>query len=129
VGSYDCFGKKEQIMRTIRPILAVLLLTTVLAGCQKSTSAPSTSPSTSLRGRAAALRGRYAAPREFQVQASDVSLHARVAGNPGSGCVLIAINGGPGLTSNYMWDLARGGTGLRCRNLRSAGGGKIHPAR
>ena len=118
MGSYDCFGKKEQIMRTIRPILAVLLLTTVLAGCQKSTSAPSTS-----------LRGRYAAPREFQVQASDVSLHARVAGNPGSGCVLIAINGGPGLTSNYMWDLARGGTGLRCRNLRSAGGGKIHPAR
>jgi pimeloyl-ACP methyl ester carboxylesterase len=83
-------------MRTIRLILAVLLLTTVLAGCQKSTAAPSTS-----------LRGRYAAPREFQVLATDVSLHARVAGDSGSGCVLIAINGGPGLTSNYMWDLER----------------------
>lgn len=94
-------------MRTIRLILAVLLLTTVLAGCQKSTAAPSTSPSTSPRGRAAALRGGYAAPREFQVLATDVSLHVRVAGNPDSGCVLIAINGGPGLTSNYMWDLER----------------------
>jgi proline iminopeptidase len=96
VGSYDCFGKKEQIMRTIRLILAVLVLTTVLADCQKSISAPSIS-----------LRGRYAAPREFQVRATDVSLHARVAGDPGSGCVLIAINGGPGLTSNYMWDTER----------------------
>jgi proline iminopeptidase len=42
---------------------------------------------------------------EFDVQASDVRLHARMTGNPGSGCVLIAINGGPGLTSSYMWDL------------------------
>ena len=49
----------------------------------------------------------FAAVRELQVQAADVSLHVRLAGNPDSGCVLIAINGGPGLTSNYMWDMER----------------------
>ncbi len=43
--------------------------------------------------------------REFDVQASDVTLHGRIAGNLNSGCVLVAINGGPGLTSNYMLDL------------------------
>lgn len=43
--------------------------------------------------------------QEFDAQASDVRLHGRLAGNPNSGCVLIAINGGPGLTSNYMLDL------------------------
>ncbi|MBN1139828.1 MAG: hypothetical protein JXM73_24870, partial [Anaerolineae bacterium] len=48
-----------------------------------------------------------AAVREFQVQASDVRLQVRMAGKPGSGCVLIAINGGPGLTSNYMLDVER----------------------
>jgi len=37
--------------------------------------------------------------------ASDVTLHVRVAGNPESGNVLIAISGGPGLSSNYMLDL------------------------
>jgi len=42
---------------------------------------------------------------EFDIQADDVSLHARMAGDVGSGCVLVAINGGPGLTSNYMLDL------------------------
>jgi len=45
------------------------------------------------------------AVNEFDVQTPDVSLHARMAGNPNSGCALIAINGGPGLTSDYMWDL------------------------
>lgn len=45
--------------------------------------------------------------REFDVQAGDVSLHGRMAGNPRSGCVLLAINGGPGLSSNYMLDLER----------------------
>lgn len=43
--------------------------------------------------------------RESQVQASGVSLYVRVAGNPESGHVLIAINGGPGFSSHYMLDL------------------------
>lgn len=42
---------------------------------------------------------------EFDIQADDVSLHACMAGDSDSGCVLVAINGGPGLTSNYMLDL------------------------
>ena len=52
-----------------------------------------------------ALTACRAGMREFQVQTPDVSLHVRIAGNPDSGCVLIAINGGPGLTSNYMLDM------------------------
>jgi len=43
--------------------------------------------------------------RESQVEGSGVTLHVRVAGNPESGKVLIAINGGPGLSSGYMLDL------------------------
>lgn len=54
-----------------------------------------------------ACQGSGTAVREFDAQASDVRLHGRIAGNPRSGCVLIAINGGPGLTSNYMLDLER----------------------
>jgi pimeloyl-ACP methyl ester carboxylesterase len=53
----------------------------------------------------AACQGNSTAVREFDAQAADVRLHGRIAGNLNSGCVLIAINGGPGLTSNYMLDL------------------------
>ena len=55
----------------------------------------------------AACQGSGTAMKEFDVQAADVTLHGRIAGNPKSKCVLIAINGGPGLTSNYMLDLER----------------------
>jgi proline iminopeptidase len=72
-------------MRTIRIFILLFAVTGVLATCQKSDTAV----------------------REFQVQAVDVSLHVRMAGNPDSGCVLIAVNGGPGLTSNYMLDMER----------------------
>ena len=54
-----------------------------------------------------ASQGCSTAAREFDVQAADVKLHGRIAGNSKSGCVLIGINGGPGLTSNYMLDLER----------------------
>jgi len=53
----------------------------------------------------AACQASSPAVKEFDAQASDVRLHGRIAGNPNTGCVLIAINGGPGLTSNYMLDL------------------------
>lgn len=52
-----------------------------------------------------ACQGNNTAVREFDALATDVVLHGRMAGNPKSGCVLVAINGGPGLTSNYMLDL------------------------
>ncbi len=43
--------------------------------------------------------------QELQVQADDVTLYARVAGNLQAGNVLIAVNGGPGLSSHYMYSL------------------------
>lgn len=60
-----------------------------------------------LSGLLVACQGSGTAVREFDARASDVRIHGRIAGNPKSGCVLIAINGGPGLTSNYMLDLER----------------------
>jgi pimeloyl-ACP methyl ester carboxylesterase len=43
--------------------------------------------------------------QELTVQTPDVALYARLAGNVQSGNVLIAINGGPGLSSHYMLGL------------------------
>ena len=63
--------------------ILVFILAILLSACQRSSTAV----------------------REFDVQAADVRLHGRIAGNSKSGCVLIAINGGPGLTSHYMLDL------------------------
>jgi pimeloyl-ACP methyl ester carboxylesterase len=45
------------------------------------------------------------APQELDIDAGDVTLHVRMAGNPEAAHVLIASNGGPGLTSSYMLDL------------------------
>ena len=43
--------------------------------------------------------------QELNVQSPEVTLYTRVAGNLQSGNVLIAINGGPGLSSHYMLSL------------------------
>jgi len=43
--------------------------------------------------------------QELHVQTSEVTLYVRVAGNLQSGNVLIAISGGPGLSSHYMLGL------------------------
>jgi proline iminopeptidase len=43
--------------------------------------------------------------QERQVQADDVALHVRIAGDPQSGDVLVAIHGGPGNSSDYMLGL------------------------
>jgi pimeloyl-ACP methyl ester carboxylesterase len=45
------------------------------------------------------------AVQEMNVQTPEVTLYVRVAGNLQSGNVLIAINGGPGLSSHYMLGL------------------------
>ena len=45
------------------------------------------------------------AVQELKVPAGDVTLHARVTGDPESGDVLIAIHGGPGMSSDYMLSL------------------------
>jgi len=43
--------------------------------------------------------------QERMVEADDVTLYIRIAGNPESGNVLIAVHGGPGLSSSYMLSL------------------------
>ena len=45
--------------------------------------------------------------KERMVQTSDGTLYARVAGNLGSGNVLIALHGGPGNSSDYMVSLGQ----------------------
>ncbi len=45
--------------------------------------------------------------QELQAKSADVNLHVRVAGYPKSGGTLIAIGGGPGLSSTYMTSLER----------------------
>jgi pimeloyl-ACP methyl ester carboxylesterase len=45
--------------------------------------------------------------KELSVQTPDVTLFTRAAGNLESGNVLIAVNGGPGLSSHYMLSLER----------------------
>jgi len=44
-------------------------------------------------------------PREITANSNGITLHVRVAGNTASGNVLIAIHGGPGMTSDYMLSL------------------------
>jgi len=45
--------------------------------------------------------------QELQAKSGDVTLYVRLAGNPTSGRTLIAVNGGPGLSSDYMTSLER----------------------
>jgi proline iminopeptidase len=44
-------------------------------------------------------------PREITADSNGLALHVRVAGDPTAGNVLIAIHGGPGMTSDYMLSL------------------------
>lgn len=47
------------------------------------------------------------AVRELEAKSADVNLYVRVAGYPKSGRTLIAIGGGPGLSSTYITSLER----------------------
>jgi len=40
--------------------------------------------------------------QELMMEADDATLHVRIAGNPDAQNVLIAVHGGPGLSSSYM---------------------------
>jgi pimeloyl-ACP methyl ester carboxylesterase len=46
-------------------------------------------------------------PRELTAISNGVELHVRMAGDPASGDVLIAIHGGPGMTHDYMLSLEK----------------------
>ena len=54
-----------------------------------------------------ACQGSSETVREFNVSTPEISLHGTIAGNQKSACMLIGINGWPGLTSSYMLDLQR----------------------
>jgi len=45
--------------------------------------------------------------REITADNNEITLYVRVAGDPASGNVLIAIHGGPGMTSDYMLNLEK----------------------
>ena len=44
-------------------------------------------------------------PRELRANSNGVAQHVQVSGYPASGNVLIAVHGGPGITSDYMLNL------------------------
>jgi proline iminopeptidase len=74
-------------MKRIYTILGLFLIGLIGGGC--GNTAVSTDP----------------VVQALEVLAGDVTLFVRVAGNVRSGNVLVAINGGPGLTSEYMRNL------------------------
>jgi pimeloyl-ACP methyl ester carboxylesterase len=54
------------------------------------------------------VSGRFMAPvQEMTVRSEALDIHVRRAGNPDAGEILVAINGGPGQSSEYMLDLER----------------------
>lgn len=62
--------------------------------------------------------------REMEAAGDGVSLYVRVAGDPGSGEVLIALHGGPGMNSAYMLNLEQlAGQGLAVVNYDQRGSG------
>jgi predicted small secreted protein len=69
------------------------------------------------------------AARELSVPADDTTLHVRVAGGLEEENVLIAVNGGPGMASDYMVSLeGLAGGGADPGHLRSAGNGPLDQA-
>ena len=64
--------------------IAMLIMTLGLTACGKPVEIPT---------------------QEMKVQADDVTLHVRVAGDPAAEDVLIAVNMGPGFSSHYMASL------------------------
>jgi pimeloyl-ACP methyl ester carboxylesterase len=69
-------------------LLAALALALLLNSCDQPAAAPTT-----------------ARAQELKVQADDVTLYARIAGNPEAEDVLLAVTMGPGLSSHYMASL------------------------
>jgi proline iminopeptidase len=66
--------------------IGLIVCIALLSGCKKEAPMPTTT-------------------KELNVEVSDVTLAVRIAGNPNSGNVMIAIHGGPGQSHHYMLDL------------------------
>jgi pimeloyl-ACP methyl ester carboxylesterase len=71
-----------------KPLLTAVVFTLMLTSCSQPAAAPTT-----------------ARAQELKVQADDVTLHVRMAGDPEAGDVLLAVNMGPGFSSQYMASL------------------------
>ncbi len=84
---------RVQRMRICKIVATMALLLAIVTGCQ----GPAAPPGPTITPAVQALP-----MQELKVQSPDVTLYVRVAGNAPSGNVLIAINGGPGLSSHYM---------------------------
>jgi len=76
----------------MRLIMLILILCTILLLAVACTQPISTTPPMM---------------REITANNNDITLYVRVAGDPASGNVLIAIHGGPGMTSDYMLNLEK----------------------
>ena len=72
----------------VRLFIALGLLATLISCQKKENPVPSENES-----------------RQLNVQTTDVTLYVQVTGNPAAGNVLIAIHGGPGMSSDYMASL------------------------
>jgi proline iminopeptidase len=78
-------------------VATMALLPALVTGCQGSAATPMPTITPAVQ--------QELPVQELKVQSPDVTLYVRVAGNAPSGNVLIAINGGPGLSSHYMLGL------------------------
>jgi proline iminopeptidase len=74
------------MMHNLRSLICLSLLLLALASCAHPTTI---------------------SPRELTANSDGVELHVRVAGDPASGNVLVAIHGGPGMTHDYMLNLEK----------------------
>ncbi len=82
-----------KILKMFSAITFITLMTWSLCGCA-AFQTPSSTPF-------------KATPRVITVPSNGVTLHVRVVGDLASGNVLIAIHGGPGMTSDYMLNLEK----------------------
>jgi pimeloyl-ACP methyl ester carboxylesterase len=71
-------------------LITALAPALLLASCGQLAAAPTTA---------------HSQAQELKVQADDVTLYARIAGNPEAEDVLLAVTMGPGLSSHYMASL------------------------
>lgn len=79
----------------VRNLMGIIILLSAMAACRATPPVSEVEEATSIPP----------AVQELQIPAGDVTLFVRMVGNTTSGSVLIASNGGPGLTSNYMRSL------------------------
>jgi pimeloyl-ACP methyl ester carboxylesterase len=94
----------------ISGLLAALALALLVPACSKAPITPTVGPP---------------AVQERQVLAADVTLHVRIAGPPQVSPVLIAVHGGPGMSSGYMRSLEElAGAGLAVVTYDQRGTGR-----